>query len=109
MPKSIEDVLFEIVSVCESMELDFAIMGETPFQQSIMQRRQRFELSSHWLYFVTPEDLILLKLLANRPRDLGDVADVIFVQGELDQKYLQQWAGILGITDRLNENLTPDA
>lgn len=184
MDRTIEDVLFEIVDVCEIMKLEFAIMGgiavrvhgiprptfdvdlelsvdhsqlieffdrceklgytvgdtyrsgwrdevggmplvkvktylpagnsvdvdvfinETPFQQSIMQRRQHFDLSDRSIPFVTPEDLVLLKLLANRPRDLGDIADVVFIQGQLDQDYLHHWAEILGVTDRLKKNLS---
>ena len=55
---------------------------------------------------MTPEDLILLKLLANRPSDQGDIADVLFVQGQLDEDYLKKWAGALEITDRLTAALT---
>lgn len=184
MNKTVEDVLFEVVDICESLRLELAIMGgiavrihgiprptfdvdieltanqtqldsffirceqldytiaapfrsgwrdevggmplvkvktylralnsvdvdvfinETPFQQSIMQRRQHFEMSGRSLPFVTPEDLILLKLLANRPRDIGDVADVIFVQSQLDETYLHHWAAILNISDRLDQAIS---
>ena len=139
MNKTVEDVLFEVVDICESLRLELAIMGgiavrihgiprptfdvdieltvnqtqldsffinETPFQQSIMQRRQHFEMSGRSLPFVTPEDLILLKLLANRPRDIGDVADVLFVQGQLDETYLRHWAEILNISDRLAQAIS---
>lgn len=58
------------------------------------------------LWFVTPEDLILLKLLSHRPRDQGDIADVLFVQGQLDETYLRQWAQSLDIADRLEKALT---
>ncbi|MFN7892462.1 MAG: nucleotidyl transferase AbiEii/AbiGii toxin family protein [Pirellula sp.] len=179
MDKTIEDVLFEIVAVCENMNLEFAIMGgiavrvhgiprptfdvdieltvtqsqlqaffdhcerlrytigdayrsgwrdevggmplvkmktylptprsvdvdvfinETPFQQSIMKRRHYFDLSDRTLPFVSAEDLILLKLLANRPRDLGDIGDIIFVQRQLDDSYMRLWAERLGVSDRL--------
>ena len=87
-----------------SVDVDLFI-NETPFQQSIMERRQQFELSGHTIHIVTPEDLILLKLLANRPRDLGDIADIVFIQGELDRTYLDHWAAALEISDRLETNL----
>lgn len=44
-------------------------------------------------------------VLANRPRDQGDVADVLFVQGQLDESYMRHWAHQLDITDRLNTAL----
>jgi hypothetical protein len=56
-----------------------------------------------WL--VSPEDLILLKLIAGRPRDYGDIEDIFFVQGQLDESYLRRWAAPLGITDRLEQAL----
>jgi hypothetical protein len=50
-------------------------------------------------------DLILLKLIAGRPRDYGDIEDIFFVQGQLDESYLRRWAAPLGITDRLEQAL----
>ena len=47
----------------------------------------------------------VLKLLANRPRDIGDVADILFVQGELDQEYMRKWARPLGIESQLEQAL----
>jgi hypothetical protein len=36
--------------------------------------------------------LILLKLIAGRPRDLGDIDGVRFMHGELDVEYMRGWA-----------------
>jgi hypothetical protein len=54
---------------------------------------------------VSAEDLILFKLVAARPRDLLDVQDVLFTQGELDEPYLRRWAGPLGVEAKLDEVL----
>ncbi len=56
-------------------------------------------------WFVTAEDLILLKLLANRPKDRVDVADILFVQVTLDEAYLRRWAATLGIAVELEDAL----
>jgi hypothetical protein len=53
------------------------------------------------VWLVSPEDLILLKLLANRPRDIADIGDVFFMQGQLDVTYMKKWAQRLGVADRL--------
>jgi len=76
-------------------------LAETEFQKSIISRRRREELDGAVLYLVSPEDLVLLKLIASRPRDVADVHDVLFIQGELDGGYLHEWATRLDITDRL--------
>jgi hypothetical protein len=54
---------------------------------------------------VSAEDLILFKLIASRPRDLIDIQDVLFTQGELDEPYLRRWAGPLGVEKQLDEVL----
>jgi len=56
-------------------------------------------------WVVTPEDLVLLKLIAGRPRDLGDIQDILMAQGQLDAKDLSHWAERLGVSDRLDEAL----
>jgi hypothetical protein len=45
--------------------------------------------------------LILLKLLARRPRDLADIGDILFTQGQLDESYMRHWAQELGIQAEL--------
>jgi hypothetical protein len=88
----------------QSVDVDL-FLNETDFQRSVMSRRMAVEFEGKSLWFVTPEDLLLFKLLANRPRDLGDIEDVLFVQGPLDEDYMHHWAAILGITERLKSAL----
>jgi hypothetical protein len=83
-------------------------LAETPFQRQLLTRRQLHRTNGLTAWFVTPEDLILLKLLAGRPKDLVDVADLIFIQGELDEHYLWQWAAELGVATALEKSLRPD-
>jgi hypothetical protein len=54
---------------------------------------------------VTAEDLILFKLIASRPRDLIDVQDIFFTQGDLDEAYMRRWAKELGVAEKLEEVL----
>jgi hypothetical protein len=54
---------------------------------------------------VTAEDLILFKLIASRPRDLIDVQDIFFTQGDLDEAYMRRWATELGVAEKLEEVL----
>ena len=50
--------------------------------------------------------LILVKLLANRPKDRVDVSDILFVQGTLDEAYMRRWAATLGIAVELEDALS---
>ncbi len=80
-------------------------LAESDFQASLMGRCKLQDFEQRQLNVVSPEDLILLKLLANRPRDLGDIGDVLFMQGQLDEAYLRLWAERLDIYDRLEKAL----
>jgi predicted nucleotidyltransferase len=88
----------------KGIDVDLFI-SESTFQDSLMSRRVAYEFEGRKLTVVTPEDLVLLKLLANRPRDIGDVQDILFMQGQLDESYMNRWAAELGIADRLSSIL----
>jgi hypothetical protein len=80
-------------------------LAESPYQQQLLTRRRREEVDGSPVWFVSPEDLVLLKLLSYRPRDIADIGDVLFTQGQLDESYLRQWASTLDVTPRLDEVL----
>jgi hypothetical protein len=88
----------------ESLDVDLFLV-ECDFLAGVMQRRSQLDAEGKLLWVVSPEDLVLFKLLANRPRDWGDVSDVLFIQGPLDDKYLRRWASELGISERLEKAL----
>lgn len=80
-------------------------LAESPFQQQLLARRRREHIEQTLVWFVSPEDLILLKLLAGRPRDIADVGDILFTQGQLDEKHLRRWAMELGLKSQLEQAL----
>jgi DNA-binding CsgD family transcriptional regulator len=80
-------------------------LAETPFQRQLLDRRERHEVDGHTAWFVTAEDLILLKLLAGRPKDRADIADILFIQGQLDEAHMRRWAEKLGVDRALAEVL----
>jgi hypothetical protein len=89
-----------------SRALDIDVfLAETPYQAQLLTRRQRHQAEGLDAWFVTAEDLILLKLLAGRPKDRVDVDDVLFIQGDLDEDYLRHWAKTLGVLGALEESL----
>lgn len=87
-----------------SIEIDLFV-AETDFQKSLIQRRQLVQVGSEQIAFISPEDLILLKLIASRPRELIDVQDILFTMGQLDNHYLKRWAQVLSVTEALQQAL----
>lgn len=84
----------------QGIDIDVFI-AESTFQQSIVARRSEHDIGGKPVWLVSPEDLIVLKVLANRDRDRGDVQDVLFMQGELDREYMRHWAERLGVLENL--------
>lgn len=80
-------------------------LAENAFQQEILKRRQWVQTPDGDIWLASPEDVVLLKLLANRGRDAVDVNDILFTQGELDRDYMQHWAQWLDVSDRLEDAL----
>ncbi len=90
----------------EGSTIDIDIfLAESAFQDQLLARRRRQPVDEMHVWLVSPEDLILLKLIASRPRDLVDIDDVLFVQGSLDEEYLRHWAERLDVLAELEEAL----
>jgi hypothetical protein len=81
-------------------------LAESHFQRTVLARRKRTKLNGVNAWLVSPEDLILFELLASRPRDIADVGDVLFMQGQLDIAHLRQWATELGVSQRLESAIS---
>ncbi len=80
-------------------------LTHSKFQQSLMTRRCAVTLEQREVWLVSPEDLLLLKLVAGRPRNKIDVQDLLFTLGQLDEAYLEKWAAKLGVADALQQAL----
>jgi hypothetical protein len=51
---------------------------------------------------ITPEDFVLQKLNAGRPRDFDDAIPFTFHREKLDHAYLNDWARRLGVREELD-------
>ncbi len=70
------------------VSVDIAV-GMSGFERQAISRATEVEISGCQIPIVTAEDLILMKLLAGRPRDIDDVRNILLRQGAaLDWNYL---------------------
>lgn len=79
-----------------------AFVLATEYQRAAFARRATLDSDLGPIAVVAPEDLVLHKLLADRPRDRADIADLFLVAGALNLEYLRHWARRLGVEDRLD-------
>jgi len=74
------------------VRVDF-IFASTDLEESAWRRRVRKTLFKLVVHVPSPEDLILLKLVPGRPRDLEDIRGIAASAGNrLDRTYLKSWA-----------------
>ncbi len=81
-----------IVSVnVHGILVDFLLT--TPgYEEQIIERAIRYTVEDLSLWICTPEDLIIQKAIAGRPKDWQDIEGVVIEQyATLDQKYAEEW------------------
>jgi hypothetical protein len=62
----------------------------------ILRRAMPMRLGERAVPVITAEDLILLKLVFHRLKDLHDIAGIFWVQrGKLDLDYMRQWSALI--------------
>ncbi|WP_182871405.1 DUF6036 family nucleotidyltransferase [Rhodopirellula sp. JC639] len=74
-------LLIPVIDRSSGIQLDLAI-GLSGFEKDIVERADPMIFEGHEIFVATPEDLVVLKTLAGRARDLDDVKGIVEVLGE---------------------------
>lgn len=81
-------------------------LATDPFQRQVLARRREVELEAGFRTSVaTPEDLLVYKLVAYRPKDRAAIERILAIQGDLDWSYVRHWVERFGVKARLSESL----
>lgn len=101
---------FNLIHLDTGVKIDFWIVRGDEYGQERFARRVAPDPERPDLVVLTPEDVILSKLLWMREgaggRQRDDIEGVLRVQGrDLDTDYLRRWAARLGLTAELAEVL----
>ena len=65
--------------------------GLLPFEEESMRRKILHRIGSLNVPLPTPEDLIIMKMVAHRPQDMVDVKTILQAYPRLDQKRVKKW------------------
>ena len=68
------------------------IVSLTPLQKEAISRGIRTKIFGPEVNLATPEDVIILKLIANRTQDIADIEILIQKLSDLDFPYIEKWA-----------------
>jgi predicted nucleotidyltransferase len=72
------------------IRVDF-IFSRSAYEKQALERVRYVQIGNTRVRFVSPEDLIIHKIIAGRPRDLEDVRSLLLKQTSLDEIYLRHW------------------
>jgi len=67
------------------------MLSFTPYEREAITRARTVVIGGVRVRFVTPEDLIVHKVVAGRPRDLEDVLSVLLKNPDLDLSHIRLW------------------
>jgi hypothetical protein len=66
-------------------------LGLLPFEQEMIKRSNLHHVAGLTLNLPTPEDLIIMKAVAHRPKDLLDIEGIVQSQPTLDKERIGFW------------------
>jgi len=72
------------------LDADLSFAG-LPFEEEALTRSVRMDLAGLSLPLPTPEDLLIMKAVAHRPRDLMDAEAILEAHPGLDRRRVRSW------------------
>jgi len=82
------------------------LVANVEYQEQVIQRAQQHPLYELEVPVVAPEDLIILKLIANRPQDRVDIGLLLKKFAHLDMAYIRSWCQVWEVEELLDDFLT---
>lgn len=71
-------------------------LGVLPFEEEVVERSIVHQTGTLFIRLPTPEDLIILKAVAHRPKDLEDIRTIADSSSALDLKRIEYWVKSFG-------------
>jgi len=101
---------FNFIDPDSGMKVDFFVQADNPYNKLKMKRKVLRDAYDTKVYFISPEDLVLSKLLWSKDssswKQREDIKTVLRKQkGKLDLDYLNFWARKQGTIEILNDIL----
>jgi hypothetical protein len=91
--------IFNIIHNETIIKIDFVVRKESTYRNIEFKRRRRMELDGIGIWIVSPEDLIISKLLWAKDSlselQLRDIKNLFASVKDLDKKYIEEWVKTL--------------
>lgn len=101
--------MFNLIHFDSGIKVDFWLIKDNEFDKKRFERRQKHIYASRDIFFSSPEDIILKKILwfkeSKIQKHFDDALGVLEIQKNLDFDYLKEWAEKLSIQTLLDKLL----
>jgi hypothetical protein len=81
--------------IASATDIDLSL-GVLPFEIEMVERSTILEIGTLSLRLPTPEDLIILKAVAHRPKDLADIQAIAASHPDMDKARIKYWVEQFG-------------
>lgn len=99
--------MFNLIHTQLVVKVDFIVRQESPYRLTEFDRRRSVQLAGFQIWIVSPEDLVLSKLVWAKPShselQLADVRNLVATISTLDWPYIETWAARLDVMDLVDE------
>jgi hypothetical protein len=99
--------IVNMIDLTRVVKVDIIVRKDTAYRRLEFERRRRTAVDGNEIWIVSPEDLVLSKLVWAREGEsalqMGDVRELLSSVPDLDWTYLDRWAGQLAVTALLAE------
>lgn len=99
--------MFNLIHTQLVVKVDFIVRQDSPYRRTEFERRRRAQLAGFQIWIVSPEDLVLSKLVWAKPShselQLADVRNLVTTIPTLDWPYIERWAAELDVLELLTE------
>jgi hypothetical protein len=81
--------------IISGIDIDLSL-GILPFEVEMVERSSLIEVGTVLIRLPTPEDLIIMKAIANRPKDISDIQAISDSNPNLDRDHIRFWIDQFG-------------
>lgn len=96
-----ETMVLPVTDEETGIRIDF-IFSFSPYEKQAIEKAKTVRMLDQNISFAAPEDVIIHKVLAGRPRDLEDVSGILQRMRNIDIVYIRKW--LSDFSAALNDN-----
>lgn len=95
LPQNIQDfvsktMVLPAIHEKTGIRVDF-IFSFSPYERQAIARARNIRMCDQDICFAAPEDVVIHKMVAGRPRDVEDARGILLKNPDLNKAYIRQW------------------